>query len=124
MVHFLKDSFGSGCIHKIRRVDIEKSIAKIQLPEHWNKDLHSGIVALTADTDEYKSVLASIIQSGLSISRAVSLHRVQNKRLLVQYENYKELFREKYNEKINEHRVFHGTNEDCVEKIWSKGFNR
>ena len=125
MVHYLKNSSGPASVHRVRRVDMEKSIAKIQLPEHWSKDLHSDIVSLAIDTDEYKTVLASIVGSGLAFNKAVSIHRIQNKRLLVQYENYKELFREKYAERINEHRwLYHGTSGDCVENIWSKGFNR
>ncbi len=122
MVHYLPDSPES--VHRVRRVDLEKSLARIQLPVNWTEGLHCGMVNLAADTNEYREVVAGLAGSGLVFARVVALQRVQNRRLLVQYENYKELFRERYGEGINEHRLYHGTSAECVEKIWSQGFNR
>jgi hypothetical protein len=58
------------------------------------------------------------------MKKVVSVHRIQNKRLYIQYTTHKEQFERKYANTLFEMTLFHGTNEDCVQKIWMNGFNR
>lgn len=55
----------------------------------------------------------------------ISIQRVENRFLYTQYKSLQAYYMEKYGaDKLNEKRLFHGTNSDCLESIWKAGFNR
>lgn len=124
-IHFQKNSheLNQG---RIRRIDMEKSMSKFRLPDHWEKGQNTNIITLPPESDEFKTVLNKIIASGfaIGIGQVVSIQRIQNKRLLLQYESHKEGFIEKYGGNTNELTLYHGTCEASTHKIWSNGFNR
>ncbi len=114
---------------QIRRNEIDKINTTIRFPETWTQNKELDLIDLDKNSKEFKEVLNQIENSGFSISsnhfqRVVSIQRIQNKRLFIQYQTHKEEFCKKYASITYERTLFHGTNEDCVEKIWKNGFNR
>lgn len=114
---------------QIRRNEIDKTNTTIRFPETWTQNKELDLIDLDKNNKEFKEVLKQIENSGFSISsnhfqRVVSIQRIQNKRLFIQYQTHKEEFCKKYASITYERTLFHGTNEDCVEKIWKNGFNR
>ena len=95
----------------------------IQLPPHWNTEQEMCLIELNPTSDEFLATLNYYKNQGLPVQRVVSIQRVQNKHLYFQYKIYKEKLEKLYGN-ANEHTLFHGTAEACVNEIWTNGFNR
>ena len=109
---------------KLQRVNFDDLKIAINLPVSWEPNKHQDVVSLDVSSNEYTSALKRARDTGLPFKKIVSIQRIQNKRLFVQYQTQKELFEKKYAHNANEMTLFHGTSADCVQKIWVNGFNR
>lgn len=103
----------------IRRMEIDKLNITIRYPEIWTPNKHLDLINLNNNDTEFKFVLDKFTKSGLVVSKVVSIQRIQNKRLYIQYQTHREEFSKKYNSNTFEQSLFHGTNADCVEKVLS-----
>lgn len=114
-------------IGKVKRVDLKKdNTFGIEMPNNWDKTKLYDLVALAADSQEYKNVIATFEKHGLRgrINNIISIERVQNSRLFIQYMAHKKYFEDRDKNNVNERTLFHGTTGATVENIWKFGFNR
>lgn len=107
----------------LRRLKIDELKISYNLPDYWLASQYQNLILLDPNEKEYKEIQLHFNNGGL-INHIVSIHRVQNKRLYIQYETHKHEFQKKYKNNPNEMRLFHGTTQSSVEKIWVNGFNR
>ena len=112
--------------HRMQRINFDDLKIAIRLPTTWTSNKEQDIIQLDPKSEEYNKTLDLAKNTGLSkfIKKVVSVHRIQNKRLYIQYSTHKEQFEAKYQNTSFEMTLFHGANEDCVQKIWMNGFNR
>jgi O-acetyl-ADP-ribose deacetylase (regulator of RNase III) len=110
----------------IRRINLEDLKVSLNLPNHWLSNNYENIIDLKNTDQEYTDVYKLFKDTGGTgfIKKVLSIHRIQNKRLYIQYQTQKEQFEKIATSKSNEMRLFHGTSHDCVQKIWSNGFDR
>lgn len=109
------------------RADMELSRINFELPPAWTPHQHLHMVDLHNSTAEYNHVVDLAKSKGLRgyIRNIISVKRIQNKRLYIQYRSFREDYNNKYGANVDfEKTVFHGTSESCVENIWKTGFNR
>ena len=113
----------------IRRMEIDKLNITIRYPEIWTANKHLDLIDLNHNDTEFKFVLDKITKSGFPIdpnqklfTKVVSIQRIQNKRLYIQYQTHREEFSKKYTSTTFEQSLFHGTNADCVEKVFFFNF--
>uniref|UniRef100_A0A3P9IVJ1 Poly [ADP-ribose] polymerase n=1 Tax=Oryzias latipes TaxID=8090 RepID=A0A3P9IVJ1_ORYLA len=95
------------------------------LPPHWDdmKDEIMKLVPVAAGSQEHADVMASVTQSGFSIT-AISIDRVQNSCLWQSFQLLKKQMELKNKHSNNEKVLFHGTSADSTDQINTKGFNR
>ena len=122
MVQIEKLNASNKC--KIQRVNLDDLKIAINLPNNWLSNNHQNLVELNNTSAEYNDVLKAFKDTGATsfLKKVVSLHRIQNKRLYIQFQTQKEQFEK--NGASKSLKLFHGTSEDCVQKIWINGFNR
>ncbi len=111
---------------KIRRINLEDLKVSLNLPNHWLSNNYENIIDLKNTDPEYTDVYKFFNDMGGTgfIKKVVSIHRIQNRRLYIQYQTQKEQFEKIATSKSSESRLFHGTSHDCVQKIWFHGFDR
>ena len=124
MVQIEKFNPNNTC--KIQRVNLDDLKIAINLPNNWLSNNHQNIINLDNSSVEYNNILKIFNDTGAKsfLKKVLSIHRIQNKRLYIQYQSQKEQFEKNGTSKSNEMKLFHGTSEDCVQKIWINGFNR
>lgn len=112
---------------QIQRKNVEQSSIKFSFPSNWDPSKGDNLISLKSTDNEFQTVLNELLNRGLKniMKKVVSIQRVQNTHLYIQYLNFKKETERKYpkNQQI-EKTLFHGTNEDCIESIWNNGFNR
>ena len=122
-----------GTMHEINKIDKTKmcSIRRdelknrpdIKFPEKWNKKT-LNLVFVDKGTKEYNDVIDTLKNNKFGNFQIISIERVQNKRIYIQYQAHKIHFKERDPNNVNEKTLFHGTTGDTVESIWKQGFNR
>lgn len=99
----------------------------IECPLNWEPSKQMDLIDLAISSQEYKTVLQLLTNKGLGanlLKKVISIHRIQNRHLYVQYKSFKLELEKLYQNAQIEHTLFHGTSEDSVESIWKTGFNR
>ncbi|XP_028313172.1 protein mono-ADP-ribosyltransferase PARP14-like isoform X2 [Gouania willdenowi] len=95
------------------------------LPSHWSP-MQGELVkmfSVSGATLEFINVVKELSRTGLSVN-IISIERVQNPTLYQSYELMKKQLMQKNNRSDNELLLFHGTKEESIDLINSKGFNR
>ncbi len=114
---------------KMRRLSSKDLNISIKMPSLWFPNKDQDLILLNENEKEFIEIKLYLFNNGLSdkyhnLKKIVSIHRIQNKRLYIQYITHKEEFIKKYGNNTNEMRLFHGTALNSVGNIWKSGFNR
>ncbi len=98
---------------------------QLKIPATWEKEAAGGTVFdLGVNSPEYQQTLKLFEAGGMPAKKIVSIKRIQNKTLFLQYSLLKEEFATRHPGKQVEKRVFHGTKANTVDSICTTGFNR
>ncbi|XP_045175448.2 uncharacterized protein LOC123536374 isoform X2 [Mercenaria mercenaria] len=113
---------------KRRRLYLRTNIDKdITLPDDWSiavKGIESAQIKLNENGTEFNEVKNKFIKDGCKPNTIVSITRLENKFLWLQYQTKKRQL-EKQNPKIqNEKCLWHGTDSDSVPKVIKNGYDR
>ena len=104
----------------IRREDLKNR--GIGVPENWVKDKALDLIPIDIKTKEYQYVVDVLKKNKYGNHTILSIERIQNKRLYIQYTAHKKSFQDRKDPNgLNEKTGFHGTGGDTVENIW-KGY--
>ena len=127
MIQYRKDNVNYRL--KLRRLNINDMKISIKMPDIWLPNKDQDLINLHPSDKEFLEIKSYFNNNGLNetaqnLKKIVSIHRIQNKRLYIQYVTHKEEFVKKYGNNTNELRLFHGTAFSSVENIWKSGFNR
>ncbi len=108
------------------QVQYNKAHIQLKIPATWMRSSDALTFDLHANSAEYKQTAKFFEKRGMSgfVKQIVSIKRIQNKTLFVQYSAFKEDFATRFPGKDVERTLFHGTNAETVDKICSTGFNR
>ena len=113
---------------KDKSFDIRRENLKnrgIGVPENWMKDKTLDLIPIDDKTREYQDVIDVLKKNKYGNHTILSIERIQNKRLYIQYTAHKKSFQDRKDPNgLNEKTGFHRTGGDTVENIWKGGFNR
>ncbi|XP_077990954.1 uncharacterized protein LOC144445286 [Glandiceps talaboti] len=116
---------GDGTKVSVRR---ELKEGGFPLPDHWRKMAETEQmkrVVLDAQSNEFKTVATTFIQTLRSPNVVQQIERIQNPKLYRQYMVLKQNMDRKNKKGINNEKLlYHGTGVDSVDKINHGGFNR
>jgi hypothetical protein len=107
----------------IRRVDLSNRL-DINLPVNWEQNKNNNLIKLETLSSEYQEIVAKLNLNKFGNRTIISIERVQNERLYIQYLAHKKHFEERNSKTVNEKTLYHGTTSDSVTNIWKFGFNR
>ena len=107
-------------MYSIRRVDLKV------IPDWWIESKTLDLIPIDIKSQEYQNVLNIVKNNKFDVNHTiVSIERIQNERLYIQYKAHKKSFEDRRDPNaVNEKDLFHGTTGDTVESIWKQGFNR
>lgn len=110
----------------VRRIDLNNQVVSIQIPNLWELNKLCDLIRLDVNSEEYKKTENIFKNNGMDkkYQRIISIDRIQNQALWVQYTAHKKRFEERDPQTVNERILFHGTTSESISSIWKMGFNR
>ncbi len=108
---------------QIRRVDLTNQV-DMNLPVNWEQNKNNHLIKLETFSSEYQKNMGELNSNKFGKRTIVSIERVQNARLYVQYLAHKKHFVDRNSKAVNEKTLYHRTTSDSVTNIWKFGFNR
>jgi poly [ADP-ribose] polymerase 10/14/15 len=108
---------------QIRRVDLTNRL-DMNFPVNWEQNKNNNLIKLETFSSEYQEIVVKLNSNKFGNKTIISIERVQNARLYIQYLAHKKHFEERNSKAVNEKTLYHGTTSDSVTNIWKFGFNR
>ncbi|XP_045175124.2 uncharacterized protein LOC123536214 [Mercenaria mercenaria] len=113
---------------KRRRLYLRTNIDQdIRVPHTWAISERGGDVAeipLNANEPEFDEVKDALIKGGCKPNQIITITRLENKFMWLQYQTKKKQLEKQNPNKQNERRLWHGTNIETVPKIIKNGYDR
>lgn len=122
-VYYKKNDAGNNARSQTRRIDLTNRL-DMNLPDYWQQNKSCHLISLDSSSKEYQEIVAKMNSHKFGNRAIVSIERIQNLRLYIQYLAHKKHFEDRNSKFVDERTLYHGTTTDSVVNIWKFGFNR